>query len=143
MSENHHIRPYEKLIVWRESHILCLRTYELTTKFPKHERFRLVDQMCRSAYSAPMNIAEGNMKISRKEKRRYFEIALGSIEELHYQMFLARDLHYITPEEFKSIDDHIQRVSYLLTKLRSAFSSVASVPSVSLNRTTNSTQSTM
>ena len=54
-----HVRPYEKLIVWQEAHKLCLRALDLTGKFPKDERFRLVHQMCKSAYSVPMNIAEG------------------------------------------------------------------------------------
>ncbi len=79
-----------------------------------------------------MNVAEGNSKRSRKDKAHFYETALGSLEELHYQCLLSKDLGYISMQDFSNIDDHIQRVSYLLTKLRSVFlsPSVASVTSV-------------
>ncbi len=115
-----HIRPHEKLIVWQEGHKLCMRVYQVTKKYPSDERFRLVSQLCRSAYSVPMNIAEGNVKRSKKEKARFFEIASGSLEELHYQSVLSRDLYYINANEFAEIDDRIQRVSYLLCQLNKA-----------------------
>ena len=112
-----HQRPYEKLIVWQEAHKLCLRTYQVTRKFPAEEKFRLVSQMCRSAASVPTNIAEGCIKTSRKDRAHFYEIAAASLEELHYQYLLSRDLSYITTKEFAEADDHIQRISYLLVKL--------------------------
>jgi four helix bundle protein len=76
---------------------------------------------CVNQVTAFRNIAEGNAKISAKEKAHFYETALGSLEELHYQWMLSRDLEYITIEQFALADDHIQRVSFLLTKLRKAF----------------------
>jgi four helix bundle protein len=116
-----HERPYEKLIVWKEAHILCLSIYTLSKKFPDSEKFGLVTQMRKSSYSVPTNIAEGNTRRTNKDKSHFFIIALGSLEELHYQCTLARDLEYITKEDFDKVDDHIQRTSFLLTKLKSAF----------------------
>lgn len=113
-----HIRPYEKLIVWREAHRLCQFVYTITKKFPSDERFRLVNQMCKSAYSVPMNIAEGCGKESFKERGHFYETASCSLEELHYQFVLSRDLGYITIDEFLHADDHVQRVSFLLVRLR-------------------------
>lgn len=113
-----HIRPYQKLIVWQEAHKLCSWTYKETAVFPKDERFRLVNQICKSAYSVPMNIAEGAGKRSPKERERFYETAACSLEELHYQLFLALDLTYINKEIFEKADKQIQRVSYLLMKLR-------------------------
>ncbi|MDD5469591.1 MAG: four helix bundle protein [Candidatus Peribacteraceae bacterium] len=113
-------RPYQKLIVWKEAHSLCLWIYGITKQFPGDERFRLVDQMCRAASSVPMNIAEGSGKSSNKERARYYETALCSLEEVHYQCVLARDLQYMKGEQFDDADDRIQRVSFLARKLRSA-----------------------
>ncbi len=76
--------------------------------------------MRRSAYSAPMNIAGGNCKRSAKEKARYFETSIASIEELHYQCVLAEELRYITREQLIEVDDMINRTGFLITKLRSA-----------------------
>ena len=113
-------RPYEKLIAWQESFKLCLEIYTLTKKFPSEEKFGLVSQMRRSAYSVPMNIAEGNGKRSGKEKAHFLETALCSLEELHCQRRIALGLSYITEGDFKKADEHIHRVSYLINKLRSS-----------------------
>lgn len=112
------IRKYERLIAWQEAHKLCLRIYDETSKFPKSEQFRLVDQMRRASYSVPMNIAEGCGKRSLKERTYFYEIAACSLEEVHYQHLLARDLKYVSQEQFESVDSHIGRVSYLLNRLR-------------------------
>ena len=99
---------------------MCLVVYDRTKIFPPDERFRLVDQMCRSSYGVPTNIAEGNMRRTRKDKRHFLDIAISSLEELHYQCVLALDLHYLTPEQFHDADDRIQRISYLLTRLHAS-----------------------
>src|SRR5688572_15163216 len=99
-----HKRPYENLIVWQEAHALTLLIYTLAISFPAIERYGLVDQMRRSASSVPTNITEGNARRSFKEKRRYFEIALASLEELHYQCRLSSDLGYIPTNTFEDLD---------------------------------------
>lgn len=113
-------RPHENLIAWKEAHQLCLLIYSYTEHFPFKEKYRLVDQMCRSAYSAPTNIAEGNARHSKKERAYYLDISIGSIEELHYQSRLSFDLKYLSQKEFEEIDNRIHRVSYLLSKFRNA-----------------------
>jgi four helix bundle protein len=115
-----HVRPYEKLIVWQEAHALCLHIYRLTKAFPQQEQYRLVDQMRRSSFSVPTNIAEGSGKTSKRERSRFYEIAACSLEELHYESRLSKDLLYLTETQFLEIDDHIQRTSYLLTNLRAS-----------------------
>ena len=115
-----HQRPYQKLVVWQEAHQLCLRTYKLTQKFPPEERYGLKRQMQNSSSSVPTNIAEANLKSSMKEKVHFYEIAQCSLEELHYQYVLAHDLGYTSDQEFLEADDHIQRVSFLLSRLKSS-----------------------
>lgn len=108
------------MIVWQEAHRLCLSVYQATKSFPSDERFGLISQMQRSSYSVPTNIAEGNGKKSWKEKAHFYETAHCSLEELSYQCMLARDLKYLSGETSETLDDHTQRVSYLLTRLRSS-----------------------
>lgn len=114
-------RPYEKLLVWQQAHALCIEIYRLTRKFPKEEQRRLVDQMSRASASVPTNIVEGNGRHSNGDKRRFLNIASASLEELHYQCTLARDLQYCSSEECIQLQSKIRSVSYLLNKLRSAF----------------------
>ncbi|MFA6523472.1 MAG: four helix bundle protein [Candidatus Peribacteraceae bacterium] len=113
-------RPYQKLIVWKEAHQLCKIVYELTKTFPAEEKFGLVSQMRRAAYGIPMNLAEGNGRRSKKEKLRYIDIATASLEELHYQIVLALDLSYIAATADEQLNSSIQRIGYLLVKLRSS-----------------------
>ncbi len=110
-------RLYEKLIVWQEAHRLCLAIYKHTNNFPDSEKFNLVSQMRRSSYGITMNLAEGNGRRSLKEKKRYVDIAIGSLEELHYQCLLAKDLGYIDLTIFATLNDQVQRTGYLLHQL--------------------------
>ncbi len=75
--------------------------------------------MRKSSYSAPKNIAEGTGKKSLKERDHFFEHASCSLEELHYQCLLARDLSYIRDEDFEKVEEQIGRISFLLMRLRS------------------------
>ena len=113
-----HHRPYQKLIVWNEAHVLCKFIYNLTIRFPDYEKFALANQMRKSSYSVPTNIAEGTGKKSLKERDHFFAYSSCSLEELHYQCLLARDLGYITQAEFDEADEKIRKVSYLLMRLR-------------------------
>lgn len=114
-------RPYEQLIVWKKSHELCLHIYRVTKKLPKEEQYNLVNQMRRSSYGVPTNIAEGNARRLPRDKARFFEIGLSSLEELHYQCRLSHDLDYIDQSKFEELAELIRSVSYLLTKLRMQF----------------------
>lgn len=114
------MRPYEKLVAWQEAFKLCLWIYQTTATFPPEEKFALVSQMRRSSYSVPMNVAEGNVKHSSREKAHFFETSLGSLEELHCQCRIALGLRYISEKTFEEADQHIHRVSYLITRLRSS-----------------------
>ncbi len=118
-----HERPYERLIVWKEAYALCLHVYRVTASFPSHERFGLVSQMRRSSSSVPINIAEGNVKRSYREKIRYLDIAAGSLEELSCEMRLSRDLEYLAEQDYAHLCQRLHRVSYLLTNLRASLSS--------------------
>jgi four helix bundle protein len=115
-------RPYEKLVAWQRSDELCQHVYQLTKQFPSDERFGLVSQMRRASYSIPMNLAEGNGRRSNKEKCRFIEIGIGSLEELHYQSKLSHSLGYLSKEQIHEIDDKIQKVGFLLGRLRASLS---------------------
>jgi four helix bundle protein len=68
--------------------------YRITKKFPGEEKFSLVSQMRRAAISIPANIAEGFKRRGLQDKIRFYNTAVGSLEELKYFFILAKDLEY-------------------------------------------------
>lgn len=110
-------RLFERLLAWKESYALCLRIYAATKHFPPEEKFALANQMRRAASSVPINLAEGNTKTSKKDRARFFEIALSSLNELDCECLLAKDLGYLSQEEFSDLDDRVRRTSYLINAL--------------------------
>jgi four helix bundle protein len=87
-------RSFEDLIVWQKAHAWVLAAYRFSEHFPQKEMYALTSQLRRAAVSMPANIAEGFKKTGVADKRRFMNIAQGSLEECRYYMILARDLGY-------------------------------------------------
>jgi len=114
------MQSVEDLDVFKLSHELVLKVYGLTKRLPADEKFGLAAQMQRSAYSIPMNLTEGSHRLSKKEYRQFVGIARGSAGEVKYQLLLAKDLEYITEEEYSALRMDYERVSQMLTRLAEA-----------------------
>ena len=76
--------------------------------------FGLTSQVRRAAVSIPSNIVEGKARGSKKEYVRFLLIARGSLEEVKYQMLLAKDLKYIDGETYKDVYNSMNEVGRLL-----------------------------
>ena len=102
------MKSIEGLDVFKLSHEMTLKIYKLTKDFPGEERFGLVSQMRRAAYSVPMNLTEESHRLNTKEYRQFVGIAKGSAGEMKYQLLLSKDLKYIDENiynELKSKDE--------------------------------------
>jgi four helix bundle protein len=97
------ISNFTDLKVWQEAHKLALLIYKVTEKFPKQELFGLVSQLRRAAVSITSNIAEGFSRTSYKDKLKFYVMAHGSLTEVENQLILAKDLGYLSGEEFETI----------------------------------------
>ena len=106
-----------KLIVWKKAHELVLKTYKITKDFPKDEQYGLTSKLRRAAVSIPSNIVEGKSRGTNKDYNRFLMIARGSLEEVKYQILLARDLEYIDEEVYKKIHKDMDEVGRLLAGL--------------------------
>ncbi len=87
-------RSFRDLVVWQKAHQLVLAIYRLTKSFPADERFGLTSQIRRAAVSVAANVAEGFAKRGKADKARFFNIAQGSLEEVHHYLILGNDLGY-------------------------------------------------
>jgi four helix bundle protein len=111
------MKDFRRLKVWEKVHHLTLDIYKDTTRFPREELYGLTSQMRRSSASMGMNIAEGCGKQGNNELHRFLHIASGSASELDYQLLLARDLNYLTCEDYRRIDQGLLEVRKMLTAL--------------------------
>jgi four helix bundle protein len=103
--------------VWEKSHPLVLAVYSAASKFPRDESFGLTSQVRRAATSIPSNIAEGCGRSGDGELRRFLFIAMGSANELEYQLLLARDLEYLQGSDYEALSGALNEVKRMLSGL--------------------------
>lgn len=108
------ITSFTKIKTWQEGHKLVLQIYKLTKQFPKDEQFILTSQILRAVISITSNIAEGFARSGKKEKKQFYYIAKGSLIEVQNQLLIAKDLQYISAEDFNTIAEQTVNVSKLL-----------------------------
>jgi four helix bundle protein len=103
------------LIAWQKAHQLALEIYKATKSFPDSERFGLISQMRRAVVSVPANLAEGFRRTGSKNKLQFYNMAQGSLEEVHYFIILAKDLGYLPDVE--RVMDKYEETARLITGL--------------------------
>jgi len=109
--------PYERLHAWRECHVLALAIYRATKSFPPEERYGLTSQVRRAAFSAAVNIVEGSARRSRREFRRFLDIALSSLTEVGYALRFSREANLLPGDAWKPLDDQQNRARFLTWQL--------------------------
>ena len=111
-------KSYKELNIWKRSYELVFVVYQQTKKFPKEERYALVDQINRAVVSVSSNIAEGFGRGSNQELVRYCNISKGSLFEIETQIMIAERLGYI-PETVKNdIIQEIEEISRMITSFQ-------------------------
>jgi four helix bundle protein len=108
------MRVFRELKVWRKGHELALAAYCETSKFPVEEKFGIINQIRRAAYSIPTNIAEGCGRGGEAELARFMQISMGSASELEYLLLLARDLNYLSKEKHDLLHTQTVEVKRML-----------------------------
>ncbi|MDH7462080.1 four helix bundle protein [Chitinophagaceae bacterium 26-R-25] len=108
---------HQRLDAYQLSRAFVKECYLAIKPFPPDERFALIQQIKRAAASVCLNIAEGSSRKSPLERRRFYEIARGSLIEVDAAFDLASDLGYCRKEELKNLEMIAIRVFAILSKL--------------------------
>ena len=111
---------YKKLIVWQKAMNLVTDIYEVTNKFPPHEKFSLTSQIRRAAISIPSNIAEGSGRNTKKDFTQFVHIALGSVAELETQIEIAQRLKFFELKLYQDLEGKIIEIKKMLVALRTS-----------------------
>ena len=77
----------------------------------------LRDQLMRAADSVVLNLAEGAGRLARDDKRRFYEIALGSMMESAAVLDLLRNRQNISADEHREIRAVAVRLYQILSRL--------------------------
>jgi four helix bundle protein len=96
---------------------LTKEIYEITKTFPKEEQFALISQLRRAAVSVCINLAEGSARVSKADKRRFYEISRSSLVEIDTQIEVSLILGYLKKEQLLKLESYIESVFRMISKL--------------------------
>jgi four helix bundle protein len=108
-------QSFTDLELWKNARDLKNELYNLVKTFPSCEKFRLADQIVRSARSINSNIAEGYGRFTYKDQLRFCIQARGSLFETSNHLFDAFDCNYISQVELEDFSVKIEKVRKLLS----------------------------
>jgi len=114
---NNEIKTFEDLLVWQKAHKAVLNIYKLLEKFPKEEKYRIIDQLVRAVISIPTNISEGFGRYTSKDYIHFLIISRGSLSEVKYLILLSKDLKYITEIEYQELNNELSEIGKMLNGL--------------------------
>lgn len=108
---------HKQLEVYKSAIKIVKTVYSLTAKFPVEEKFLLVNQIRRAAVSVCSNIAEGAARISKTERKRFYEISRSSVVELDTQIQICVMLGYLDIRLAETLTPDMEAVFKMLSKM--------------------------
>ncbi len=97
------ITRFEEIEAWQTARELTKMIYSLTEKGKFSRDFGLKDQIRRALVSVMSNIAEGFESQTQQQFIKYLAIAKASAGEVRSQLYVSRDMDYLTEEQFAKI----------------------------------------
>jgi four helix bundle protein len=111
------MQDYRKLKVWHRAQEACVRLYKLTARYPPEERYGLSKQLRDAGVSVGANISEGSKRATNADKRRLWNVSLGSAAEIMSELDVAIRLEYTGKDEAASLTDEYDQISAMLNTL--------------------------
>lgn len=125
------IHRFEDIEAWQLARELTGEVYRLTLKEAFNRDYGMKDQIRRAAVSVMNNVAEGFERGSNKDFAKFLFIARGSAGEVRSLLYIAKDLGYISAQEFENnkalccriggalwgLIQHLKKTSNLTTKV--------------------------
>lgn len=114
---------YKKLDAYKVAKDFTIYVYALLKNYPTFEQYGICDQLRRAAVSVPSNIAEGMGRMAVKERLHFLEIAYASMIEVLCQLDISQSIGYISAEELSQAEELADRLSRIMSGLRSSLQS--------------------
>lgn len=111
-------KSFTELEVWKKANLVANGVFDLTLKFPSHQRYVLVPQLQRAALSIAANIVEGFGRRHPREKARFYNIAEASAQEVQFFLMFSKQRQYFTERlPVEGLLDEVQKMLRRLTDL--------------------------
>ena len=94
-----------------------MECYKVLKTFPPDEKFILITQIRRAALSVHLNISEAASRKSAVERKRFYEIARGSLIEIDAALDIAKELKYLDNPELNQLEESMIRTFKILSGL--------------------------
>jgi four helix bundle protein len=107
---------FEKLEVYQKSVTFADRACQATESFSRGYGF-LADQLNRAALSIAANIAEGNGRFTKPDRKNFFGIARGSAQECVPLLELARRRNLLTDGQHVALKADLEEIARMLSGL--------------------------
>ena len=108
------LKSFEELDCWKACTEVRRFITTLLRKYPKDEKFELVDDMKRAARSTTHNIAEGFGRFHYQENIQFCRQSRGSLCELIDQLITSEDEGFIEDIDYKKGRELISKALALL-----------------------------
>ena len=105
------INGFEDLPVWKSAILFLKEIYRITGIGDFSKDWSLKDQIRRASISISSNIVEGFEKSNNNELIRFLLIAKGSLGEVKNQLIIAKEIEYISTDEYAKIRQHADDLS--------------------------------
>lgn len=107
---------FEKLVVYQRAVDFADSVATLTATYPRGCGY-LAEQLNRAAVSVAANLAEGNGRSTRSDRRRFFLIARGSIQECVPLLELSARRSLIDPQRHAVMKNELEEIARMLAGL--------------------------
>ena len=107
---------FEKLLGYQKAVSFADAVCSLTRSFPRGYFF-LADQLNRAALSIAANIAEGNGRFTKAERRNFFGIARGSVQACVPLLELAVRQGLLAPDRHQQLKADLKEIARMLSGL--------------------------
>ena len=97
------VKDFEELAIFQNARELSAKIYPFTRREEFRYDTRFVQQIRAAAGSIMDNIAEGFERTGNKEFLNFLYIAKGSCGEVRSQLIRAKDVGYLTPDEYDEL----------------------------------------
>src|SRR3972149_2638370 len=107
---------FEKLIVYQKAIEFADAICQMTSNIPRGYYF-LTDQLNRAALSIAANIAEGNGRFTKADRRNFFGIARGSTQECVPLLELAQRRELLNATRHANLKKDFEEIAKMLSGL--------------------------